>query len=298
MRLTRSTNSESGDATNSRSPLVVFFIVLTIVSACFHFMAVYYKAGTRNLMWGVALSTFITLFIIKRDLRTLPWRWGAWRYHWIAFGVPFAYCLVAYGVVWIFGFGGFYNSHFVGNVRDQFGLTGWSNAAVLAYFVPTTAFFGLPGSLSSALGEEIGWRGFLVPELFKKMTFTPVALISGIIWGAWHLPLLIGSSYHQHDAAGALPFRWQLPLFFAGVISAAVIAAYLTLKSGSLWPAAIFHGSHNLFVQNLFNPLTIQYPDTAKYIDETGILLPCTMIVFAVVFLIKGSRELVNGSNS
>jgi hypothetical protein len=48
-------------------------------------------------------------------------------------------------------------------VRERFGLIGWSDLAVLAYFLPLTAFCGISNSMSSALGEEIGWRGFLVP---------------------------------------------------------------------------------------------------------------------------------------
>lgn len=40
---------------------------------------------------------------------------------------------------------------------------------------------GMVGSLVSALGEEIGWRSFLVPELAKTNNFARTSLISGII---------------------------------------------------------------------------------------------------------------------
>jgi len=50
---------------------------------------------------------------------------------------------------------------------------------------------GLVQSLATALGEEIGWRGFLVPELFKTMGFTSAALFSGVVWACWHYPLVI-----------------------------------------------------------------------------------------------------------
>ncbi len=43
--------------------------------------------------------------------------------------------------------------------------------------------------VATAAGEEIGWRGFLVPELAKGLPFTAVALVSGIIWAAWHYPI-------------------------------------------------------------------------------------------------------------
>ena len=41
----------------------------------------------------------------------------------------------------------------------------------------------------TATGEEIGWRGFLVPELAKVLPFTGVALVSGLIWASWHYPI-------------------------------------------------------------------------------------------------------------
>ena len=80
-------------------------------------------------------------------------------------------------------------------------------------------------------------------------------------------------------------------MFFIGVMSAAVIMAYLRLKSGSLWTGAVFHASHNMFIQTIFNPLTVQYHDTAKYTDELGLVLPLTLVPVAIYFFLKGRRE-------
>jgi membrane protease YdiL (CAAX protease family) len=86
------------------------------------------------------------------------------------------YTLVAYLIIWGAGFGDFYNTGFAAHVRERFGLIGWSDLATLVYFLPLQAFFGIPNSMSSALGEEIGWRGFMVPELAGSMSFSAVAL--------------------------------------------------------------------------------------------------------------------------
>lgn len=64
-------------------------------------------------------------------------------------------------------------------------------------------------SILLALGEEIGWRGFLVPQLAKLTTFTWVAIISGIIWALWHFPLAIMGMY-----VAETPLWWSLPIFF------------------------------------------------------------------------------------
>jgi membrane protease YdiL (CAAX protease family) len=275
---------------DSRRALFIFFSLVILLCGFFDFFAIHYSAGTRSVMWCVGLSAMLTLWITKRDLKTLGWGWGAWRYQWLAFLIPAAYTLVAYLIVWSAGLGGFYDAHFVAQVRDSYGLKDWSDWAVIGYFVAVTASFGLSGSMANALGEEIGWRGFLVPELAKSMSFTSVALLSGVIWAVWHLPLILLGNYHNNSPA-ALALGYQLLMFCIIVISAAVIMAYLRLKSGSLWTGAIFHASHNLFIQAIFNPLTIQYPDTPKFVDELGIVPPLVALPVGIYFLIKGRRE-------
>ena len=47
----------------------------------------------------------------------------------------------------------------------------------------------------AALGEEIGWSGFLVPQLAKQYRFTTVALARGVIWSVWHYPMIIAGVY-------------------------------------------------------------------------------------------------------
>jgi membrane protease YdiL (CAAX protease family) len=282
---------------DSKRALAVFFAAIVVVCGFFEFMAVHYNGGTYYVMWGVTIATLLTFRVTRRSLRSLGWGWGSWRYQWIAYLVPLGYTLVAYLIVWGAGFGGFPNPGFAAHVRERFGLTGWSDLAALAYFLPLTAFFGMPNSMSSALGEEIGWRGFLVPELARSMSFSAVALTTGIIWAAWHLPVILLGNYHNNSQA-ALP-RWgQVVMFFIGVVSAAVIMAYLRLKSGSLWTGAVFHASHNMFIQTVFNPLTIQYHDTAKYTDELGLVLPLTMVPVAIYFFVRGRREFAEGKTT
>ena len=73
---------------------------------------------------------------------------------------------------------------------------------------------GLVQSLATALGEEIGWRGFLVPELFKTMGFTSAALFSGVAWACWHYPLVIWG-----DCSGGTPVCYGLTCFTVLVVA-------------------------------------------------------------------------------
>ena len=148
----------------------------------------------------------------------------------------------------------------------------------LALFVVITATLGLVGKTSRAVGEEIGWRGFLVPELSKVVGFTGVGLISGLMWAAYHFPVLIFADYN----AGT-PVWFGLSCFTLGVIAESYILAWLTLRSGSLWPAALLHGSHNLWIQSILTPLTSDTGPTKYIIDEFGFGLVITTAIGAAI---------------
>ncbi|MBN7793166.1 CPBP family intramembrane metalloprotease [Microbacterium esteraromaticum] len=89
-----------------------------------------------------------------------------------------------------------------------------------------------------AFGEEVGWRGFLVPALRRYGTW-PALLISGAIWGVWHAPvILLGYNFGRTDITGVL-------LMTAGCIVWGVLLGWLRLRSASMWPAVFAHGALN-----------------------------------------------------
>jgi membrane protease YdiL (CAAX protease family) len=154
-----------------------------------------------------------------------------------------------------------------------------SPAGATALYILIGGSFGAARGLASALGEEIGWRGFLVPELSRKISFTGTALLSGAVWSCWHYPLLIWGDYNS-----GTPIWYGLSCFTALVMSISFVFAWLRLKSGSLWTGALLHASHNLYIQGFFTPLTRDTGKTAWFIDEFGAVLPVVTIAFAVYF--------------
>ncbi|GGO73222.1 CPBP family intramembrane glutamic endopeptidase [Nonomuraea cavernae] len=90
-----------------------------------------------------------------------------------------------------------------------------------------------------SLGEEWGWRGWLLPRLVASRGVAGGLLLSGVIWGLWHAPLtLLGYNY-----PGLGPWA---ALFFVGFcVLAGVLFGWLRLRSGSVWPAVVAHGSLN-----------------------------------------------------
>ncbi|MBS1672451.1 MAG: CPBP family intramembrane metalloprotease [Actinobacteria bacterium] len=90
----------------------------------------------------------------------------------------------------------------------------------------------------AAFGEELGWRGFLVPALRRWGTW-PALLGSGVIWGLWHAPIiLLGYDFTRTDISGVL-------LMVGGCTVWGVLLGWLRLRSASLWPAVFAHGALN-----------------------------------------------------
>jgi membrane protease YdiL (CAAX protease family) len=198
----------------------------------------------------------------------------------MAYLVPLGYAAVAYAIVWSTGLGGFGNPQFeeaIGKALGWGGTPAWLDTAV--YFV-LLGTVGMARSLSTALGEEIGWRGFLAPALVARLGFTGGALVTGAIWAAWHLPILLFADYN----AGT-PWWFAMPCFVVLVLASSVMMTWLRLRSGSLWTAAVMHASHNLFIQAFFTPITAPRGSITPYaIDEFGFMLPLVMVVAAFVF--------------
>lgn len=105
-----------------------------------------------------------------------------------------------------------------------------------------------------ALGEEIGWRGFLQPRLEKLIgkKFVAAALVA-FIWAYWHIPVNLTGYNSGGEQIGLVTFV----IFPIGVFFMSFILAWLRGKSDAIWPCAVFHGMNNT-IQNVqvFKPAT------------------------------------------
>ena len=116
------------------------------------------------------------------------------------------------------------------------------------------------------------------PRLVARLGFTWGAILSGAIWASWHIPIMVLGNYN----AGT-PFWYGFLCFAAFVIADGVILAWLRLKSQSVWPCAVFHASHNVFIQAFFTPLTAPHGTITAYaIDEFGFAIPVLAIAIAI----------------
>jgi uncharacterized protein len=143
------------------------------------------------------------------------------------------------------------NKSFVDQITNSFGLgpiPAWASNTL--YFI-FTATFTVIRDFATVIGEEIGWRGFLVPELAKKHGFPATAMITGFIWAIWHYPVILFADYH-----GASPAWFYVPLLTVMLPFLRFVWTWLRLKSKSIWPCVLLRASHT-FIQQFFDPLTI-----------------------------------------
>jgi membrane protease YdiL (CAAX protease family) len=238
------------------------------------------------LMWSVGLAAILTLKITGQPLASLGWSWGPAKHHLIAFLLPIGYGGVAYGVAGALGLARFPTAAGVREIvlAEKFEAlcAPWGLLAALSLI----ATAGLVRAMDNALGEEIGWRGFLTPRLTAAAGFVPATLLTGTIWTLWHTPILVFSTYN-----GGGDTAFEIASFAVTVISMSGVFAWLRLDSRSLWPAATLHASHDLFIQVVFDPLSARAGHHITMVSEFGVVTAAVCVLFSLPFWILGARR-------
>jgi uncharacterized protein len=266
--------------------IVTFLILVFAFSSLPYFLMIYsghIGAGNglvvRLVMWCPTAAALVTCALFRIDLRTLGWSWRPVRFERLAYALPLLYAIPVYVVVWVAVPGSFVLGAFEKAAAASLSMPSLPHVATFGLMIPMLATLGVIGSIANALGEEIGWRGFLLPRLTGQFGFTVGCLVSGLIWAAWHYPGLLWSDYN----AGTNP-AYALACFTLMVIGNAFIMGWLRLKSGSLWPCAMLHGSHNLFIQAILDRMTQPAGRALYYTTEFGCGLVLSVGATAIYF--------------
>ena len=148
-----------------------------------------------------------------------------------------------------------------------------------------------------ALGEEIGWRGFLYPQLKAGFGRKKGWLLGGIIWGAWHWPLIWLIGYEYGAAAGnsigyeGFPVTGML-LFCINAVGLGILHDRLYEKSGSIWVPSLFHGAFNAAATI---PLTVCLPNTGSVRllgpAPNGVISGLPILIFAAVLFLRNENS-------
>lgn len=257
--------------TNHRIPqkkIFVFLVLAFALSSISYYVMISTGTGFKVgaiFMWSPGVAAILTKLLYRESLKDFGWQPGDRKYLFLGLGIPFLYASIIYSLVWITGLGDFSPQPF--------------------FQIAIFATAGLLFACLAALGEEIGWRGFLIPELIKFTSFTKAALVTGIIWAIWHYPGIIFADYNS-----TTPLVFQLIVFTIAVIGYSILTAWLRLKTGSIWPAVLWHGGHNLFIQQIFLMMTKDTGITDYFVDDFGIGVFIASIIMGIVFWNKRSE--------
>ena len=198
-------------------------------------------AVLTGVMFIPLLSAVITIRLVEHgSLRSYGIERGRLRYYLYSLVYPLA--VVAIGLIFV---------SVLGTASIDFTMTKFKEMApnvlvieeIPSYLIVINLILAPFINFIPAFGEEYGWRGFLLHKLMGRFNLLRGVLLTGIIWGLWHAPIiLMGYNYPHHpDLIGVAAFTvWAiLAGFFLG---------WLRLKSRSVFPAALGHGAVNAYL--------------------------------------------------
>jgi uncharacterized protein len=201
-------------------------------------MIIYDKLFLLTAMFFPGISALIVRkFINKECFKNSMMKFGSWKpYLQVALFIPFLYIII-YAIT-----GLLYPPDFtLKTFMVQAGIEEMSINSflfTLVFFIFTLIFAPIV-NVVPAFGEEFGWRGFLLPKLLP-LGREKALIISGIIWGFWHLPfvLLIGYGSYSNKIAGSL-------IYIALITLLGIYIGALTLNNKSILLASYMHGIFN-----------------------------------------------------
>ena len=128
-----------------------------------------------------------------------------------------------------------------------------------------------------AFGEEIGWRGYMLPRLLG-LGVVPAMLLVGLLHGIWHLPLMLSTDYYHNTGNPLL----VVPLFLITLTLAGVFYGFLRIWTGSIWPVAIAHSTANMAWEVMNEMTQTKTPLVLEYIGgESGLIVIGGLLVFS-----------------
>lgn len=263
----------------ARRGLAIYFAVLVPLSAALEALMI---LGNLSwfwaLMWTPAAASLVARIVLREGFVDVSFRIGGrrgWKAIALALIFPIVIGLVSYGIAWTTGLVRF-NPQPLGLAARFIGDTA-SPVVVFGINLALAATIGTIFSVRTAAGEEIGWRGYMLTRLIDAGVPKPL-LVSGMIWGLWHVPLILGGVY----LAGPPPV-FSASLWIVVAVSFNFVFARLRLETGSVWPAVALHASWNSIIQIAFDPASTG-AEVPLWVGESGILVTLTMIVAAVIF--------------
>lgn len=228
-------------------------------------------------MFVPAISAIIVQkFVCKKPLKELGFRWGPWRMYGITYAIVLLMFVINYAVTWLFilppdlSLNAFLGQFAAVDPNLQLPLPAYQMIIILALLT----FLGAPVlNMIPSLGEEIGWRGFLLPAL-EPLGKLRASILSGMIWALWHTPmiLILGFAYGEQAWLGFL-------LHFILVTSLGIWMGYVWFQTRSTVLAAFIHSVFNANAYGVWAVI---------FISSNKLLVGSVGLINTILFLCVG----------
>jgi membrane protease YdiL (CAAX protease family) len=138
------------------------------------------------------------------------------------------------------------------------------------------------------LGEEIGWRGYLLFRLGELTSGRRAAVLTGVFHAIFHLPLLLLTTTYQSEGK-----RWiVVPMVMVTLTLAGVWYGWLRLWSGSIWPVSLSHSAFNNLMEGIAGAAIATSPAMMAYVTtETGVVTMIIMVLLAGYLLTRRTAD-------
>jgi membrane protease YdiL (CAAX protease family) len=239
-------------------------------------------------MFGPALANILTRLIThERRVNLLlepKFDQGRWRFWLLAWFLPGLLTILGAAIFFVL-FPAYYDPK-LNLITQQLEAAGSASPAspwlIVALQILQALLLAPLLNAISTFGEEFGWRAYLQPKLMP-LGASKAVLLTGVIWGVWHWPLILMGYNYGLDYFGA-PFLGPLAMVWF-TLALAVIFGWLSFKAQSVWPAVIGHGALN-GIAAIGILLVRGEPSTLLGPAPTGIVGGLAMTLFAAVLLI------------
>lgn len=224
-------------------------------------------APLMALSWGPALATLLTRRLFWNTV-PIGWRLPRPRFMLVALALPTCYALVSYAITWLIGLASFDASAFTAEAASALGFAHASPQAAAILYALLLMVGGTLGFSVFALGEDIGYNGFLIPTLAVSQSYTRTALLTGLIWSAMHYPQIV---LLNNFTLGTPPLFALIGLTLS-LTALSFAMTWLRLRTNSIWPAVLLHAVHNVWFFLLLEPLTSATPLKPYVSGEHGLI--------------------------
>jgi uncharacterized protein len=264
----------------ARRGLAIFFAVLIPVSALIQADIV--KNGLTParfvpMVWTPCFASIVARIVMREGMSDISFRFDRKAARGMLVGLlyPIAVAAPAYGVAWASGVAQFAPAS---HHPLDFPIPGNTAGARILFAALIAVTLGPLAMALLAIGEEIGWRGYMLTRLIDARVPQP-ALVSGLVWGLWHAPIILGGRYTESSR----PFLWLI-MFVGTMVGSSFLAARLRLETGSIWPPIAMHAAWNSIVVAFFDAST-QAEGARLWTSEGGILVTLSTAVITAVLL-------------